>query len=161
PSDVLAGVQSQVKASQARSHEGRSSPTRERVVGAIRSGLREVIRISERELQNDRPFADYGIDSILGVRFIEHFRDTLHMPLHTGGEMVCPASRRLCDYTQATYQAHGASFDRVADAAKLSQGSAERVVAQGAIEGQPGFPAVQRTAQRVGLAGSDDIAVIG
>ncbi|MGW1784018.1 SDR family NAD(P)-dependent oxidoreductase [Streptomyces sp. NPDC002143] len=55
----------------------------EQVRRAVHAKLADALAMDEREIQSGRAFAEYGLDSILGVRFVHELNETLHLDLTT------------------------------------------------------------------------------
>ncbi|CAM2011292.1 SDR family NAD(P)-dependent oxidoreductase [Acanthopleuribacter pedis] len=69
---------------------------------AVSRALTDSLKLDEA-VQCDIPFSDYGIDSILGVGFVDHINASLGLSLHTAILFDYTTVERLADYLSETY----------------------------------------------------------
>ncbi len=122
----------------------------ERVAAAVLAALSETLKISAAEIDHSRPFAEYGIDSILGATFVQKINEALEVTLNFAVLFDHTTVHRLARYISETH----------AGAIVVAAGAEERP--------RPDAPRVQpakkwRTFRRQGTAApkADEIAVIG
>ncbi|WP_300239527.1 SDR family NAD(P)-dependent oxidoreductase [Pseudomonas sp.] len=73
-------------------------------------GLAKTLQLEPGRIQVDQPFADYGIDSILGVSFVSHIGAALGIELNTALLFDYPSLESLVDYLLAQYPAQCAAL---------------------------------------------------
>ena len=66
-------------------------------------GLAKALQLEPGRIQMDQPFADYGVDSILGVSFVSHIGDALGLELNTALLFDYPSLQALVDYLLEHY----------------------------------------------------------
>ncbi len=92
---------------------------REVLTALALDGLANTLQLTPGRIQVDQPFADYGIDSILGVSFVSHIGEALGTELNTALLFDYPSLESLVDYLLGQYPAQ---------CARLGAGTARPVV---------------------------------
>ncbi|WP_158014448.1 SDR family NAD(P)-dependent oxidoreductase [Ralstonia solanacearum] len=85
-----------------------SDHSRDALTAVARSGLADALQLAPERIAVDQPFADYGIDSILGVSFVGHLGEALGTELNTALLFDYPTLESLVDYLLAQYPAQSA-----------------------------------------------------
>ncbi|WP_339521579.1 SDR family NAD(P)-dependent oxidoreductase [Pseudomonas sp. EL_65y_Pfl2_R96] len=91
---------------------------REVLTALALDGLATTLQLTPGRIQVDQPFADYGIDSILGVSFVSHIGEALGTELNTALLFDYPSLESLVDYLLGQYPAQ---------CARLGAGTAQPV----------------------------------
>jgi acyl transferase domain-containing protein/NADPH:quinone reductase-like Zn-dependent oxidoreductase/acyl carrier protein/SAM-dependent methyltransferase len=78
---------------------------RESVRSAIRAILAPTLKIPDERVEDDRGFADYGVDSIVAVRLVNRIGKHFGIPLATTVVFDYPDIGRLAEHIVATYEA--------------------------------------------------------
>jgi len=78
--------------------------TRESVKSLMIDSLSQSLKISEADIENDMPFSDYGIDSILGASFVTHLSNQLGVTMNTAILFDYTTVDRLTNYIFDTYK---------------------------------------------------------
>lgn len=148
----------------------------------VLSALADALKVSSDSIKKDVPFADYGVDSILGVNFVNRLKEVLAVSLNTAIIFDHSTVDRLTKYVlqnhrdeiderlgQASAQTAGAEdddtvddglydMDQTAPAASLPPAPTP----SGTWEGQaPGPDVSETTAARNATSRPDDIAIVG
>ncbi|TFF02915.1 SDR family NAD(P)-dependent oxidoreductase [Pseudomonas sp. BCA14] len=92
---------------------------REVLTALVLDGLAKTLQLEPGRIQADQPFADYGIDSILGVSFVSHIGEALGTELNTALLFDYSSLQSLVDYLLGQYPAQ---------CARLGGGAAQPVV---------------------------------
>ncbi|MBU9213785.1 SDR family NAD(P)-dependent oxidoreductase [Burkholderia gladioli] len=114
---------------------GDAASTRAEVVAAIHHALKQSLKLSEARIVDQVPFLDYGIDSILGVRFIDSLKQALDLPLNTAVLFEYPTVERLAGFIVATHG--GRLLARAAAPAAASMPPDASAAAASALEPAP------------------------
>ena len=93
----------------------------------VLDGLAKTLQLEPGRIQADQPFADYGIDSILGVSFVSHIGEALETSLNTALLFDYPSLESLVGYLLEQYPAQ---------CARLGAGAAPPVAAMPVPSGQ-------------------------
>ncbi|TAL39765.1 MAG: hypothetical protein EPN89_20255, partial [Methylovulum sp.] len=89
---------------------------REHVIDGILKALSLSLKIPKDSIENDQPFSDYGIDSILGTAFVKQVNEALGVAMNTAIIFDHTSVERLADYVLATYGKElSAGFQQQAD----------------------------------------------
>ncbi|MDB0570035.1 SDR family NAD(P)-dependent oxidoreductase [Ralstonia solanacearum] len=81
---------------------------RDTLIALARNGLAQTLQLDPERIAADQPFADYGIDSILGVGFVGHLGEVLGAELNTALLFDYPTLDSLVDYLLGQYPAQSA-----------------------------------------------------
>jgi acyl transferase domain-containing protein/enoyl-CoA hydratase/carnithine racemase/acyl carrier protein/SAM-dependent methyltransferase len=148
-----------------------SSPNaQEHVSTSILECMCDVLKIGSEEIDADIAFSDYGIDSILGGKFIEQINSRLAIRLNTAVVFEYPSLARLSQYVMEAHRDQIESHLHARGAG--SSGTKEiRAAAPGAVQKRPKVLSRRRPApvpappekRRLDEAGArrPEIAVIG
>ncbi|WP_412770905.1 phosphopantetheine-binding protein [Ralstonia solanacearum] len=81
---------------------------RDALIALARNGLARTLQLDPERIAADQPFADYGIDSILGVGFVGHLGEVLGAELNTALLFDYPTLESLVGYLLGQYPAESA-----------------------------------------------------
>lgn len=146
----------------------------------VLNALADALKVSGDSIKKDVPFADYGVDSILGVNFVNRLKDVLAVSLNTAIIFDYSTVDRLTKYIlqnhrdeiaerlgQASAQAAGpeddaAVKDELSDMDQTAPATSPPPASSGAWEERAPEPDVsQTTAARNAASQLDDIAIVG
>ncbi len=68
--------------------------------GLIKDKLSEALRLPVEMMANDAPFADFGVDSIIGVNFVRNLSEALQVELETTSLFEYSTVSQLADYIE-------------------------------------------------------------
>lgn len=131
----------------------------ERIQRLVLSSLAQVLSVSEDSIQTDVAFSDYGVDSILGVKFINAIGEGLGQSINTAILFDYSSVERLSSYLAETYGAETYGAETC--------GTSQAVLASDTVEEnapapvQPAQSAAAPPPKPKPAGHSTDIAVIG
>jgi polyketide synthase PksM len=73
------------------------------VRGVITGALAEALRLDAESIRGDEPFADYGVDSIIGVKLVTTIGEKLEIELETTKLFEYTTVNQLTDYIQSEW----------------------------------------------------------
>jgi rhizoxin synthesis polyketide synthase RhiC len=82
--------------------------SRDALTAVALNGLAKTLQLEPERIMTDQPFADYGIDSILGVSFVGDLGEALGIELNTALLFDYPTLDSLVDYLLGQYPAESA-----------------------------------------------------
>jgi acyl transferase domain-containing protein/acyl carrier protein/SAM-dependent methyltransferase len=74
------------------------------VEGIITDALAESLKLDAATIRNDEPFADYGVDSIIGVNLVTTINERLQIELETVKLFEYTTVRQLAEHIRSEYQ---------------------------------------------------------
>ena len=77
---------------------------KEYVTGLILGSLSQSLDVPENDIDLDVSFSDYGLDSILGVRFVDEVNEALGIPMNTAIIYNYTTVARLTNHVMAAYK---------------------------------------------------------
>lgn len=86
------------------SAERMAQMSREHVRQLITEKLAEALRMETALIRDDAPFADYGVDSIIGVNFVRTISEALQIELETTSLFEYSTVEQLTDYILKNFQ---------------------------------------------------------
>ncbi len=128
-----------------------------RVAAAVRDALQSSLKIAAAELRDDVAFSDYGMDSILGVRFVEQVSESLNVDLNPAVIFEYSTVAVLAAYIAETF---GAALEAASESVAETTDPLERVGSS--VQTSATVPGgVASGATGPGVDGPSDIAIIG
>ncbi|MFE7277378.1 SDR family NAD(P)-dependent oxidoreductase [Streptomyces sp. NPDC057623] len=127
----------------------------ERVRSVVHAKLADALAMDEQEIQSGRAFAEYGLDSILGVRFVHELNETLRLDLTTSVIYDHSSADRLVAHL---LDAH---HDAIALPAPVAAPTPTPEPAPAISAPVTAAPSVVAAAPRPGTTGRGPIAIVG
>ncbi|MEX3629148.1 MAG: SDR family NAD(P)-dependent oxidoreductase [Burkholderia sp.] len=127
----------------------------ERVRQAVLDGLAEVVGVERDAIDEHLPFSDYGVDSILGVGFVQRINQTLGLALNTTVLFDHASVARLVAHVVAQHAGRLAAVPAPGDAVP------PRAVADHAAVARPAATRDDSAARSPAPAPVDGIAIVG
>ena len=109
PAQEHSSPELQTNCAQQRSADGAGNgDSRDALTAVALNGLAKTLQLAPERIMTDQPFADYGIDSILGVSFVSDLEEALGTELNTALLFDYPTLDSLVDYLLDQYPAESA-----------------------------------------------------